>query len=115
MGTRSKGFENYVSKYNTPRKSGVLISYVIGKILKRPYAATMALLPQTEQYYCNLTLDDRNRRYIEYLKRVYSLLGELMLGIDGYEWLGELAMSNRNGPQSFGNLSTHYDEPCHGT
>ena len=50
-------------------------------------------------------------RYVEDSKRVYSPLEELMLGTDGYQWLGEVAMSNRNGTQSFGNLRTHYDGP----
>ena len=34
-----------------------------------------------------------------------------MHGTDRYEWLGEVAMRNRNGKQSFGNLRTHYDGP----
>ena len=34
-----------------------------------------------------------------------------MLGIDGYEWLREVAMSNMNGTQLFGKLRTHYDGP----
>ena len=46
--------------------------------------ADMALLPQTEQEYWNLTLDKRKMRYIEDLKQVYSILEELMLGTDGY-------------------------------
>ena len=32
-----------------------------------------------------------------------------MLGTDGYEWLGEVATSNRNGTQLFGNLRNPYD------
>ena len=32
-----------------------------------------------------------------------------MLGTDGYEWLGEVAMRNRNCTQLFGNLQNHYD------
>ena len=35
----------------------------------------------------------------------------LVLGADVYEWLGEVAMRNRNGTQLFGNLQTHYDGP----
>ena len=34
-----------------------------------------------------------------------------MLGTDGYEWLGEVAMSNINSTQLFGNLQIHYDGP----
>ena len=59
----------------------------------------------------NLTLDNRNRRYIEDSKQVYSLLGDIMIGTDGYEWLGGAAVSNRNGTQLFGNLQNHYDGP----
>ena len=32
-----------------------------------------------------------------------------MLVTDGYEWLAEVAMGNRNGTQLFGKLLTHYD------
>ena len=64
----------------------------------------MELLSQTEQDYWNITLDNRNRWYAEYSKWVYSLLVELMFGTDVYEWLGEVAMRNGNGPQIFGNL-----------
>ena len=35
-----------------------------------------------------------------------------MLGTDGYEWLGENAMKNRNGTQPFQNLKSHYDCPA---
>ena len=59
----------------------------------------MALLPQTEQAYWDVTLDNRNRRYVEDLQQVYSLLKELMLGTAGYEWLGEVAVRNSNGTQ----------------
>ena len=71
----------------------------------------MGLLPKTEQEYWNLTLNNRNMRYIEELKRVYSLLEELVLGTDGYEWLGEVATRNRNSTQLFVNLQTHYGGP----
>ena len=54
----------------------------------------MEILPQTEQEYWNITLDNRNRRYVEYPKWVYSILEELMLGKDGYEWLVDVAMMN---------------------
>ena len=60
--------------------------YAIHNNLKRPGAEAMELLPQTEQEYWNLNLD--NRRYVEDLERVYSLSEDLMLGTDGYEWLG---------------------------
>ena len=40
----SKEFENYVAQYKTAQKTGVLISYVIRNISKRPDAAAMALL-----------------------------------------------------------------------
>ena len=53
----------------------------------RPDAAAMELLLQTEQEYCNITLDKRNRRYVKDSKLVYSLLEEIMLGTDGYKWL----------------------------
>ena len=59
----------------------------------------MSLLPQTEQEYWDVTLDNRNRRYVEDLQQVYSLLKELMLGTVVYEWLGEVAVRNRNGTQ----------------
>ena len=62
--------------------------YDIRNNLKRPGAAAMELLPQTEQEYCNLNLDNRNRRYVEDSERVYSLSEELMIGTDGYDWLG---------------------------
>ena len=61
----------------------------------RPDAAAMELLLQTEQEYCNITLDKRNRRHFEDSNRVYSLLEELMLGTVGYEWLEEVATRNR--------------------
>ena len=64
---------------------------------KRPDAAAMALFPQTEQEYLNLTLNNRNRRYIEYSKQVYSLMEDIMLGTDGYEGLGEVVVRNKNG------------------
>ena len=32
-----------------------------------------------------------------------------MIGTDGYDWLGEVDMRNRNGTQLFGNLRKHYD------
>ena len=69
----------------------------------------MALLPQTEQEHWDITLDNRNRRYVEDLQQVYSLLEELMLGTAGCEWLWEVAVRNRNGTQYFENLQTHYD------
>ena len=34
-----------------------------------------------------------------------------MLGTDSYEWLIEVAMRNRSGTQSFGNLRIDYDGP----
>ena len=34
-----------------------------------------------------------------------------MHGTDGYEWLGYVAMRNRNGTQLFENLQTQYDGP----
>ena len=80
----SKKFENEFSQYKTARKSGVSISYVIRNNSKIPDAAAVALLPQTEQEYWNLTLDNRNRQYVEYSKQVYSLLEELLLGTGGY-------------------------------
>ena len=64
----------------------------------------MALLLQNEQEYCNITLDNNNICYVEDSKILYSLLEELMLGTDVYKWLGEVALRNRNGTQSFGNL-----------
>ena len=79
--------------------------------MKRPDAAAISLLPQTEQEYWNITLDNRNRRYVEELKQVNSLLEELMLGTEGYEWLGEVVTRNRNGAKYFGNLQNTYDEP----
>ena len=57
----------------------------------------MALFSQTEQEYLNLTLDNRNRSYIEDSKQVYSLLEDIMLGTDGYEGLVEAAVRNKNG------------------
>ena len=83
--------------------------YVIRNNSKILDATAMALIPQTEQDYWNLTLNNRNRGYVADSKRVYSLLEELMLGTDGYEWFREVATSNRNGTQSFENLRTHYD------
>ena len=80
----SKEFEKYITQCKTPRKSGVLLSYVIRNNSKRPDTSAMDLLPQTEQEDWNINLDNRNRRYIEYLKRVYSLLEDIMLGTDGY-------------------------------
>ena len=71
----------------------------------------MALLPQTEQDYWNLNLNKRKRCYVEDSNQVYLLLGELMLSTDGYEWLGEVYIRNRNNTQSFGNLRTRYDGP----
>ena len=56
-----KEFENYFAQYKTARKAGVLISYVIRNTSKIPDTATMALLPQTEQEYWNITLNNRNR------------------------------------------------------
>ena len=85
--------------------------YVIRNNLKRPDAVDVALLPQTEQEYCNLTLGNRNRCYIEDSKKLYLLLEDLMLGTDGCEWLGEVAMRNSNGNKSFGDLQTHYGGP----
>ena len=64
----SKEFENYITQCKTPRKSGVLLSYVIRNNSKRPDLAAMEILPQTEQEYWNITLDNRNRRYVEYPK-----------------------------------------------
>ena len=106
-----KEFENYVALYKTTRKSVVYISYVTRNTLKMLDVAAMALLPQTEKEYCNITLNNRNRRYVEDSKRVYSILEDLMLDTDGYEWLGEVAMRDRNGKQSFANLQTHYYGP----
>ena len=71
--------------------------YVIRNNLKRPDAAAMALLPQTEQTYWNLNIYNKNMRYVKDLKRVYSPLEELILSTYGYEWLGEVAMRNSNG------------------
>ena len=56
----SKESENYIAQYKTARKSGKSLSYVINNNSKRPNAAAMSLLPQTEQEYCNITLDNRN-------------------------------------------------------
>ena len=64
---------------------------------KRSDAAAMALFPQTEQEYLNLTLNNRNRRYIEDLKQLYSLLEDIILGTYGNEGLGEAAVRNKNG------------------
>ena len=61
----SEEFENYFSQYKTARKAGVLLLYVIHNNLKIPDAVAMELLPQTEQEYWNITLDNRNRRYVE--------------------------------------------------
>ena len=77
--------------------------------MKRPDAGDMALLPQTEQEYWNINLDNRNSCYVEELKQVYSLLEELIIYTYGYEWLLEVAMKNSNDTQIFGNLWTHYD------
>ena len=77
----------------------------------RPDAAAMALLLKTEQDYWNISPNNSNSRYVEDSKQVYSLLEELILGTDGYEWLGEVSMRNSNSTQSFGNLRTHYDGP----
>ena len=71
--------------------------YVIRNNLKRSDAAAMALLRQTEQKYCNLNLGNRNRRYIEDLKQLYSLLEDIILGTYGNEGLGEAAVRNKNG------------------
>ena len=107
----SKEFEKYVAQYKTAQKAGASLFYVIHNNLKRSDPEAMALLPQTEQEYRNITIDNRNMRYVEYPERVYSLLEELMLGTDGYEWLGEVSTRNRNGIKYFGNLQTHYDGP----
>ena len=69
----------------------------------------MDLLPKSERKYWDLTLHNRNKRYSEDSKRVCSLLEELMLVTNGNEWLGEIAMKNRNGTQAFQNLRTHYN------
>ena len=69
----SKEFEKYVVHYKIAWISGVLISYFIRNNLKRPDATAMALPSQTEQDYWNINLDNRNRRYVEDLKQVYSL------------------------------------------
>ena len=42
----SKEFENYVAQYKTPRKTRVLLSYIINNNSKRPDAADISLLPQ---------------------------------------------------------------------
>ena len=81
----SKEFERYVTQYKIARKAGVSLSYVIHNSSKIPDAAAMSLLPQTEQYYWNLTINNRKRCYVEDSKQVYSLLGELMLDTDGYD------------------------------
>ena len=70
----SEEFENYFSQYKTARKAGVLLLYVIHNNLKIPDAEAMALLPQTEQEYWNLTLDNKNMSCVEDSNRVYSLL-----------------------------------------
>ena len=80
------------------------MSYVICNNSKRPDAAAVELLPRTEQKYWNIKLNNRNMRYIEDSKQVYSLLEDLMLGTEGYECLGKVSMRNRNGTQSFENL-----------
>ena len=84
----SKEFEKYFAQYKTARKAGLLPSYVKLNNLKTPDAAAMSLLPQTEQEYWNLTINNRTRCYVEYSKQLYSLLEDLMLGTYGYEWLG---------------------------
>ena len=71
----------------------------------------MNLLPKSKREYWDLILDIGNRRYSEDSKWVHSLLEELMLGTDGYEWLGEIAVRNGNGTQALQNLRTHYDGP----
>ena len=81
----SKECEKYVAQYKTARKVGVSLSYFIHNNSKTPDAEAMESLPQTEQEYWNLTIDNRNRPYIEYSKQLYSILEELMLSEDGYE------------------------------
>ena len=71
----------------------------------------MSLLTQTEKEYWTFTIDKRNRRYVEYSNRLFSLSEEIMLGTDVYEWLGEVATRNRNGTQLFGNLRTNFGVP----
>ena len=93
----SKEFENYVSQYKTARMTGVSLSYVTRNEAKCPNTSTMSQLPKSKSEYWDLTLDNRYRWYSEDSKRVYSLLEELMLGTDGYEWLGKIAMRNRKG------------------
>ena len=60
-------------QYKTAHTDGVSLLYVIHNNSKMPDATAMELLPQTEQEYWNITLDNRNRRYIEEPKRLYSL------------------------------------------
>ena len=62
---QSKDFEKFVAQNKTAQKTGVLLTYIIHNNSKRPDAATMAILPQTEQDYWILTLDNRNRKYVE--------------------------------------------------
>ena len=86
----SKEFENYVAQYKTAWKAGLLLLCLIRNNLKRSDVTYLALLPQTEQEYCNITLNNRNRRYGEDSKQVYAIFEELMLSIYGYEWFGEV-------------------------
>ena len=57
----------------------------------------------------NGVIIERNRLYMEDSKRVYSVLEELLLGTDGYEWLDVAEMKTRDDTKSFSNLRTHYD------
>ena len=61
----SRYSENYVAQYKTAQKAGVSLSYIIHNNSKRPDAVAMSLLPQTEQEYCNITPDNRNRCYVQ--------------------------------------------------